>query len=101
MRSQLRRIYYRFGERDAAKRAARVERGKYKCAGCNEVFGAREVQVDHIEPVINPKKGFEDWHKFIVRLFVDRTGLQVLCLTCHDLKTAMEAGVRAFTRRNK
>jgi len=31
----------------------------YECAGCKGHFPAKEVQVDHILPVVCPKKGFD------------------------------------------
>jgi len=48
------------------------------------------VQVDHIIPVIDPATGFTTWDAFIERLFCDRDNLQVLCTSCHDIKTKEE-----------
>lgn len=64
------------------------------CKSCNKEFPAKEVQVDHIKPVVCPKKGFKDWNTFIDRLFCDKDNLQVLCSECHDVKTAQERGER-------
>jgi hypothetical protein len=30
----------------------------YKCNGCKKEFTSKDVEVDHIKPVIDPKKGF-------------------------------------------
>lgn len=59
----------------------------YKCAACRKQFVAADVQVDHIDPVVDPKKGFVSWDVFIERMFVEIEKLQVLCKPCHKTKT--------------
>ncbi len=76
---------------------ARVSRGKYRCACCEGLFGPRDVHVDHIEPRVDPLKGWEGFDIYVKRTFTDK--LQVLCLGCHKVKTSEEAGVRAKARR--
>jgi 5-methylcytosine-specific restriction endonuclease McrA len=66
----------------------------YKCAKCKKVYPSREVQVDHIQPVVDPIVGFVNWDEYIDRLFCEESNLQVLCLTCHDGKTKKEKIVR-------
>ena len=62
----------------------------YQCASCNGEFSAKNVQVDHIIPVIDPQTGFVDWNTFVENLYCDKDNLQVLCSTCHDIKTKKE-----------
>ena len=62
----------------------------YKCATCKKHFVAVDVQVDHIDPVVDPKKGFVSWDVFIERMFVEIEKLQVLCKPCHKIKTDEE-----------
>ena len=62
----------------------------YKCKKCKNEFTSKDVEVDHIKPVIDPKKGFVSWDDYIARLFCDETNLQVLCKTCHKIKTDKE-----------
>jgi len=62
----------------------------YKCAECKKHFVAVDVQVDHIDPIVDPKKGFQTWDKFIERMFVEIEKLQVLCKPCHKIKTDQE-----------
>lgn len=62
----------------------------YKCAACNKHFVAKEVQIDHIEPVVNPLTGFIDWNTFVSRMFCPITNLQVLCKGCHKVKSDKE-----------
>ena len=72
----------------------------YKCAQCKEDFPAKEVSVDHKKPVIG-KEGFTTWDAFIDNMFCDKSNLQVLCKTDHDLKTKKETSVRKEQRKNK
>lgn len=62
----------------------------YRCNACKQEFPAKEVQVDHKKPVIDPTVGFVDWNTFIERMFCGKDNLQVLCKSCHDTKTQKE-----------
>ena len=62
----------------------------YKCADCKDLFVAVDVQVDHIKPVVDPKKGFISWDDFISRMFCEIENLQVMCKPCHKVKTDQE-----------
>jgi len=72
----------------------------YECGKCKGHFPAKAVQVDHILPVVCPKKGFESWDIFIARLFCSSDNLQVLCKGCHDIKTKDER-VKRVSKRTK
>lgn len=72
----------------------------YRCAICSGEFPAKEVQVDHKEPIIDPTVGFVDWDLVIDRMFCEKNNLQVLCTDpCHKSKTAAEKA-QAKERRN-
>lgn len=101
IKQQLRRISYRWKDRTAAKQAARVARGWYKCAACGNGFPASQVQLDHIVPVIDPKKGFTTWDSLIKRLFVRKPGWQVLCKPCHTEKSNNENVTRRSRSKKK
>lgn len=62
----------------------------YRCVECTGVFVAAGVQVDHIEPVVDPVKGFISWDVYIDRLFCEIDNLQVMCKICHKAKTVNE-----------
>ena len=62
----------------------------YKCNACKQEFPAKEVQVDHKKPVVDPKTGFVDWNTYIERMFCKKSNLQVLCRSCHKKKTEKE-----------
>lgn len=85
----LRRATYRWTFGHMAMGRQRLERGLYQCESCKGSFGPKEINKDHIEPVI-PVTGFKSWDETIERMFVKSTGYQILCLTCHDNKTAIE-----------
>ena len=90
----LRRGTFHWKARTEAMTAARVERGKYKCASCQDLFGPKEVDLDHNEPVVDPKKGFTTWDDYIGRLFCPAEGFSVLCHSCHEAKTQIEDSMR-------
>lgn len=62
----------------------------YTCAACNKLYVATDVQVDHIKPVVDPKKGFVSWDSFIDCMFCEIENLQVMCKPCHKIKTDQE-----------
>lgn len=66
----------------------------YKCTLCGNIFPAKEVVVDHIDPVVSPTKGFVSWDDYIERMFCEADGLQVLCKSCHKVKTNEERQCR-------
>ena len=85
----------RWGPINSVKKKAWVERGKYLCAGCNQVVPLtkdkkKNVFVDHKESVVDTKEGFQGWDVFIERLFCEEENLEVLCKDCHDRKSAEE-----------
>lgn len=66
----------------------------FKCASCSCEFIASDVQVDHINPVVDPKVGFTTWDEYINRMFCEVDGYQVLCKPCHKVKTDREKSER-------
>lgn len=76
-------------EKKVNKKTGRLAQ-HYVCAKCEEEFTQKDVEVDHIEPVVDPKVGFISWDEYIKRLFCDATNLQVLCKGCHKKKSNTE-----------
>lgn len=72
----------------------------YRCAKCEDSFPATSIAVDHIKPVVDPKKGFVNWDTFIERLFCEDKGLQCLCKECHSTKTQAERKERRDAARD-
>lgn len=93
----LRRASYRWPANSEALKAARIARNEYECAACKGIFGRREVQKDHIEPVV-PTTGWISFDDFIKRLYCDISGISILCKKCHSAKTKLENEIR---RKNK
>lgn len=62
----------------------------YKCASCRKEFPLSDVQVDHIQPVVDTKQGFVDWNTFIERMYCTTENLQVICKPCHKVKSDKE-----------
>lgn len=61
----------------------------YHCANCNADYVAKEVEVNHIIPVI-PVSGFDSWDGVIKRMFCEAEHLEVLCKPCHKKLTKEE-----------
>jgi len=98
----LRQISHRWPPKHQVKKEAWRSRGVYQCVGYKKrthkvplTFkengkNKNNVFVDHIDPVVCPKRGFQGWDEYITRMFSESVGLQVLCFDCHKRKTADE-----------
>lgn len=75
-------------------RATGKKRDLYECAGCARLFKSDEVHVDHIQPVFDPRKRVPaeetDYTQLVHRMFCEIENLQILCHTCHGIKTENE-----------
>lgn len=97
IRSALRRASSKYPVKwQVLEKARRPFRGKdkrtkweYQCNSCKHWFKTKDVQVDHIIPA-GSLRDYEDLAGFVERLFCEEDNLQVLCNTCHDVKTAKE-----------
>lgn len=70
----------------------------YKCNSCLNDFPLKQVQVDHIIPVVG-SQGFTTWDSFINNLFCEKENLQVLCINCHGSKTKTEREKQSLERK--
>ena len=112
----LRKASYRWPPRNAALRASactkeeyekapgekvsKLVRNFYRCKQCRLVFSRKGVSIDHIKPVIDPKRGFQGFDVYIPRMFVQVAGFQILCNGCHDKKTKKENRSRKVNKGN-
>lgn len=71
------------------KGALKRQKWEYQCNHCKKWFPDKAVNVDHIIPAgsLNSAK---DLPGFVERLFIEIDGLQVLCSSCHNVKTQKE-----------
>lgn len=67
---------------------------EYVCASCNKGFPEKEIVVDHIieAGTLTCK---EDLPGFVERLFCEKEGFQVLCISCHNKKTSKQIKKKA------
>lgn len=120
--NSLRRLSYSYPPRNEAKQRQKVAPATFECEHCQMwVYeGSKtlekldlsspkglikgKVAIDHIDPVI-PLKAFKrppwDWDEYILRMFCDDTGFQILCKICHDKKTKQENEERRRNRLTK
>ena len=72
-----------------------------QCEVCNTWVGSTKIVVDHMLPVISVEDGFQDWNEFMERLWCDRSNLQRICSSCHDVKTQQERIERLVIKYTK
>lgn len=74
----------------------------YQCESCQELFAAKTIEVDHIVPA-GSLKCKEDLGAFASKLlFVMPKDLQLLCKTCHQVKSYMDkSGVDEVTAKER
>ena len=89
----------------AVHKTARGPRGgkQYICAKCKKWFPNKDVQVDHIDPVIKHNETIQDldYNTVVMRIFCDEDNLQVLCKPCHKIKTTLERKRKNKWQRKK
>lgn len=76
----------------------KVDRVEFQCQVCDSWEIRDRMSVDHIIPVIDENKGFEDWNTFYNRLVCEKSNLQRICDPCHDKKTAEERRKRTIIK---
>ena len=62
---------------------------EYQCNKCKKWFPDKQINIDHIIPAGELNKA-DDLPGFVERLFVEQSGLQVLCSNCHNEKSKHE-----------
>ena len=62
---------------------------EYQCNSCKKWYAAKDVNVDHIIPA-GELNCATDLPGFVERLFCEVDNLQVLCSSCHDVKSNSE-----------
>lgn len=95
----LRSLSIRWWARNEALKNSRVSRGNYQCAECGEEYKKKHVHLDHIEAVVDPAIGWVSYDEYIRRLFCKPEGFQVLCTSCHSVKSEQEDELRKFHKR--
>lgn len=96
LRSGSRRWPPKYETLNAAKTEKKVNKATgrlaqhYQCNICKKEYTSKDIEVDHIKPIIDPKKGFIDWNTFVNNLFCSADNLQAVCKTCHKTKTQKE-----------
>ena len=73
----------------------------YRCAQCLGEFPAKDVQVDHVFPIVDPSVGFTTWDDIVYGMFCEKINLQVLCVECHKVKTGKEKAISNELKRKQ
>ena len=120
--NSLRRLTFSYKPRTEAMNRRKVAPATFSCEHCQKwvysgkseknydkivsEFPDQEIEigkviVDHLEPVVNPKKGWEGWDFYITRMFCRTEGFQILCCDCDNIKKKEEIGERVETRKKR
>lgn len=97
----LRRASYRWPFREEARRRNKVDRNQYTCEQCKGVFTRKETQINHKEPVVDPKIGWVNLDVYAERLFVGADLFELLCVPCHDKLTEEQNKERKEVKADK
>lgn len=89
---------YRWYPRSETMKEARIVKGLYRCNACKGSFRRDEIQLDHVEPIVDPLVGFTTWDSYVLKLLPGKSGHQVLCKPCHKTKTGAENSIRRATK---
>lgn len=85
-----------------SKHGKQLRRVHWLCAGCGRFFeNEKDIAVDHIIPVVDPREGFGGIDEWMDRLYCELENLQALCnyknddprfttMSCHKRKTKEE-----------
>lgn len=109
VKNQLRSATRKWAPIQHCKRQAKVGYGEYKCEHCGEVVpptifdtdkGKRvnNIFVDHIIPIIDPEVGWVSWDETVERMFCELDNLQLLCGSCHKIKSQEEINLAKLRR---
>ena len=72
----------------------------FRCEVCQQEFTAKDMEVDHILPAVDPSVGFTTWDEFINRLFCEQDNLQAICTGCHKIKSSTERKIRNANKQS-
>jgi len=75
--------------RRAYKGPNKRQKFEYQCVHCTKWFPEKKINVDHICPA-GSLNCAQDLPGFVERLFCESDNLQVLCESCHDVKTKLD-----------
>jgi len=119
IKNNLRRLHMHCKYKNKAKQRSKIDSATFLCEveGCSNAYyeGSSDknylklcekyagvyniekgrIELDHINPVVDIKKGFGNWDDYLHALWVNDTGYQCLCRSCHAEKSAKEAAERA------
>lgn len=97
IRSGLRRLWSKYPIKFEVKKKVRRKsqssnkrlKWEFSCAICKGWFPDKFTTVDHLEPC-GSLSSYDDLPRFVEKLLCGEDNLQVLCDSCHQLKTNKE-----------
>lgn len=122
IKSTLRKLSYSWKPQQEVRKEAKRAAATFECAECgywcyegkseanyqklladNPDVGIKKesVKEDHIVPIVDVEVGFVDWNTYIDRMFCPKENYQILCKSCHDVKTKAENQLRKKYRHER
>lgn len=101
LKKKLRRISLHWPARTEAKVASRINRGEYVCRLCGGIFSGKQIELDHIIPVVSKEyETFEEWLiMFTKGLFCPSSNFQTLCSHCHLSKSMTDNNIKSIIKK--
>lgn len=90
-----------------SKKGKPLRRVKFLCCECLKEVSQKEIRVDHVDPVVPiegiplQNNGLPDFNTYIDRLYCNKSNLQCICKSCHDLKSKQENKARKESKKEK
>jgi len=100
IRARIRQLFVWYSPNfKAAKNRAKISFGLYQCELCNDL--CKKPAVDHVNPVVPIGAATSDMplDEYFARTFCSADNLQVLCDSCHSVKTKEENKKRVEARK--
>ncbi len=68
----------------------------YTCTLCSEAFKPTELEIDHLEPVVELDRRWHSYstEEYYSRVFCNLSNLRVLCKKCHKANTKSQKLMR-------
>lgn len=112
IKGALRRVFSRSELRRTAIDLSRIEHSDSKhprvtkwsrCASCLLPTPSYKAQADHIFPVVPLDRTADEMtaNELVDRMWCEAVGLQILCLSCHKLKTLLECKERHKLKKER
>lgn len=97
----LRKASLEWPERTKAIKRAYRGINRYECAECKSCFQRKLIEINHINPVHPIDKAQITMDEYVLNLFCEADGFNVLCIPCHKSLTMVQSELRKLKRKKR